>query len=319
MGRLWRRPTLHFLAIGGLWFLGDALLAGSTGPAAGASDSVVIDAAEVAALRRDWLARTGRLPDGAELEALVADAIDREVLVREARARGLHRSDPLVRRRLVRNLRFVSDDPERGEDELFAEALALGLDRTDLVVRRRLVQIMELGARAAVPEPTPAQLEAHLARHAERFAQPPRLSLAHVFVSRDRHGEGAAAEARRLLARLRADGIGPAAAGGWGDPFLHPTELVGRSPRELAGMFGEAFAREVERIAPGRWAGPVASSYGQHLVWVRERSPARVPELASVRARVRDDWIAERAAAELAGRLRRWRDRYRIAVEAGAS
>jgi hypothetical protein len=315
----WRRPTLHFVAMGALLFAGEALLASSWGPAAIAPEPLRISSTQVAEIRRGWLARTGRLPDPSELAALIADAVDEEVLVREARARGFHRSDPLVRRRLVRNLRFVNDDSGRSDADLFAEALALGVDRTDRVVRRRLVQKLKLGARSAVAEPTPEELEAFLARHGERFAQPARARISHVFVSRDRRGEGAAAEAKRLLARLRDGSLGAAEARDLGDPFLHPRDLPARSPQELAGMFGEGFAHETARLEPGPWAGPIPSSYGLHLVRVHERSPPRLPDLASVRARVRDAWLAERAEAELAARLRRWRARYAVSVEAGAS
>jgi hypothetical protein len=317
MAGWWRQPTLHFLAIGALLFACETMLAPSPGPAATAPEPVVVvvSAAQVAELRRSWLALTGRLPDASELESLVADTIDEEVLVGEARARGFHRSDPLVRRRLVRNLRFVSDDPERSDEDLFAEALALGLDRSDLVVRRRLIQKMKLGVRSAIAEPETDELEAFLASHAERFAQPARVGLSHVFVSRDRRGAGAEAEAQRLLARLRDESLGPAEARLLGDPFLHPRDLPARSLRELAGIFGEDFAREVALVEAGGWAGPLPSSYGIHLVWVHQRSPMRVPELASIRARVRDAWLTERAAAELAARLQRWRAGYAVAFE----
>ena len=84
-------------------------------------------------------------------------------------------------------------------------------------------------------------------------------------------------------------------------------------------MFGEGFAREAARLEPGPWTGPIPSSYGLHLVRVHECSPPRLPDLASVRARVRDAWLAERAEAELAARLRRWRPRYAVSVEDAAS
>jgi len=315
MAGWWRQPTLHFAAIGALLFSCEAVLAPTPGPAARATEPLVVSAAQVAELRRSWLALTGRLPDAVELDSLIADAIDEEVLVREARARGFHRSDSLVRRRLVRNLRFVSDERERSDEDLLSEALALSLDRTDLVVRRRLLQKMKLGVRSAIAEPTTEELEAYLASHAEYFAQPARVGLSHVFVSLDRRGASAEAEAKRLLARLRGGSLGPAEARSLGDPFLHPRDLPARSRRELAGMFGEEFAREIARLEPGGWAGPLLSSYGHHLVWVHQRSPARAPDLASIRARVRDAWLTERAEAELAARLQRWRAGYAVTVE----
>ncbi len=84
-------------------------------------------------------------------------------------------------------------------------------------------------------------------------------------------------------------------------------------------MFGLRFAREVARVEPGRWAGPIASSYGQHLVWIHERSPERAAELASVRGQVREAVLTETADAQLAKRLRWWRAQVSIRVEDFAS
>jgi hypothetical protein len=63
---------------------------------------------------------------------------DDALLVEAAFARGLHRSDDVVRRRLARNLRFARPDDARGDEALVEEAIRLGLHESDLVVRRRL-------------------------------------------------------------------------------------------------------------------------------------------------------------------------------------
>ena len=44
----------------------------------------------------------------------------------------------------------------------------------------------------------------------------------------------------------------------------------------------------------GRWSGPVESGFGVHLVLVRERTPARQPDLAEVRDAVANEWRAVR-------------------------
>ena len=71
------------------------------------------------------------------------------------------------------------------EDEvLFREARALGLDRGDPVVRRRLAQSMRFLLEGRAEEPTTAQLEAYLAAHPRAFAQAERLDLEHVFFAK---------------------------------------------------------------------------------------------------------------------------------------
>ncbi|MCZ6782569.1 MAG: peptidylprolyl isomerase [Proteobacteria bacterium] len=326
MAGCWRRPEIHFAAIGALLFALDSGLERAPGPnrtpATGArlrSEPIAISSQQIATLRRDWLARSGRFPTAGELEALIEVRIDEEVLLREAREQGLHRTDFLVGRRLVRNLRFIGDDPTRSDADLWSEALALGMDRTDLVVRRRLIQRMQLAVRGALPEPTQAALEAFRAAHVDRFTEPAGIRLSHVYLSRDRRGEEVAFDARRLLTRLREESIDPAQARSLGDSFLFQHDLPVRSPAELGRLFGVPFAREVARVEPERWAGPIASSYGQHLVWVHERSPERAAELASVRGEVREALLTERADAQLAKRLRWWRAQVSIRVEDFAS
>jgi hypothetical protein len=245
-----RLPVLHFAAIGALLFTLEAQVLGSArvGAGGGRGEPVVISAQRVAELRRDWLARAGRLPTQAELRALVGAAVDDELLLREARERGLHRSDPIVRRRLVRNLRFLSDDPSRSDQELLREALALGMDRTDLVVRRRLIQKMKLMAQAAAAEPTRAELEAFLARNRERFTQPARVRISHVYLSRDRRGDSLEADARALFDRLIAGSVGPQGASarrlvGTGGLELRPAPGLGARARAGAPLVARVRGR----------------------------------------------------------------------------
>jgi len=214
---------------------------------------------------------------------------DDALLVHEAFARGLHRSDDVVRRRLIQNLRFAEPGDARSDAELLEEAIRLGMHESDLVVRRRLAQKMRLllaePVRAA--DPDEEELARYLAAHAERFTEPERVTLSQLYF-RD------ATRARAALPEL-APGIDPPAA--LGDPLPLPRELPSHSRAELAARFGPAFADAALAAPDGRWLGPIPSSYGHHLVRVRERSRARLSPLAHVRSEVREALLAERAAA----------------------
>jgi hypothetical protein len=274
MMRRWlRAPGLHFAVLGALLFAAERGLA----PAAPA-------AARVA-----------------------ASLSDEQLLEREARRLGLDRDDAGIRRRLVRNLRFLGEQKAGGEQADYEEALALGLGASDLVVRRRLVQRLELQALAwaRASEPSEAELAALLAREPEQFVLPARVRLAQVFLSRERHGSALAAADRALGRRLV--GLSPEHASGLGDPFLLGAQLPPRTPGELAASLGEGFARAVEGLEPGRWSGPIESSYGLHRVFVLERIPGRPARLDEVRSALREAVFAERAHAVLADWLRRLR------------
>lgn len=252
----------------------------------------------------DLLAGTAVAP---RTPAVPAGASDEELLFQEALARGWHRTDPVVRRRLARNLRFALSLPEAPEEEdaRVEEAIALGMHRSDLVVRRRLVQKMQLLAQEAarLSEPTGAELAAYLAAHAEAYRQPPRVTLTQVFFRRRADAEAAARRAAR--APDRSDPL----AALEGDPFPLPRRLPSHAERELAARLGPALARAAIALPAGAVAGPLRSAYGWHVVHVRARREARVPPLAAVRARVRDALLAERAAARLEAMVARLRGR----------
>jgi hypothetical protein len=243
-------------------------------------------------------------PAGARPPALS----DEELLVQEARRLGLDRDDAGIRRRLVRNLRFLGEREDGGEQADYEEALALGLDASDLVVRRRLVQRLELRALAwaRASEPSEAELSERLAAEAERFGLPQRVRLAQVFLARDRHGVALPAADRALGRRIAA--LPPERAVGLGDPFPLGAQIPPKTLDELAASFGDGFAHAVSQLPAGRWSGPIESSYGLHRVFVQERIPGRAARLEEVRSALREEIFAERAAAVLADWLRRLRE-----------
>jgi hypothetical protein len=204
-----------------------------------------------------------------------------------------------------------------GDEILVREALALGLERGDVVVRRRLIQKMEflIENTEPVPAPTDAALEAQLAAHPERYGNPERISLTHVFVSAQRAGDAAAAEAAQLRARL----LDGADAGALGDPFLRGRELRLHAQSELANVFGAAFAAAVMALPDGTWSEPIRSSFGFHVVRVTERRAGVAPTLATVRERVERDWREERRRTLNREARDRLRSRYVVRVEDGGS
>lgn len=314
-----RKPAVHFIAFGLVLYLAKAV-AYSPESLLPESEVIVIDAARIEELRRDWIARTGSQPSERGLAALVRSEIDDRLLIEEARGRGLHRSDPVVQRRLLQNMRFLGDDAGRSAAARLEEAYRLGMDRSDLVVRRRLVQLMQLEAygRARLPEPGEAELEAHLVLHSDRFMQPRRVRLYHVYFSRDTRGAATEADARAALERIIARKDESGRADAEGDPFMFPRDLASRSERELAKTFGAEFAAKVFELPIGEWSGPVASAYGEHLVFVHGGLPAVLPALAVVRREVSESLLEERGKRALRETLRGLRERYTVRIEGRA-
>src|SRR5215831_17245477 len=122
MAHLLRAPLFHFLLIGGVL----VSLRSWWDPAEAARPRIVITAPDVARLRETWTAEHGAPPGRAATEGLVHDAIDEEVLYREAVARGFDRTDAAVRERLVRLAGFVGEETGAARDALEQEARRLG-------------------------------------------------------------------------------------------------------------------------------------------------------------------------------------------------
>jgi hypothetical protein len=233
--KLARHPLLHFLLLGALLFAADR-------------------------------ARAPQAPDPRSVD---------EVLLDEALARGYGRTDPIARRRLQRNARFLHPDDPRDDEALLSEAWTLGLQRSDLVVRRRLIQKMRLLAwsRADADEPGEPELRAAFALRAARWREPARVRISHVYLSRDARGPDLERDARALGPLL--EGRAPEAAAGLGDPFLLGAQLPTLSEAELAARLGGDLAAAALAAPAGRWSGPARSAYGAHWIWVHERQPAR--------------------------------------------
>jgi hypothetical protein len=199
-------------------------------------------------------------------------------------------------------------------EELLARAAReMRLDEDDVIVRRRLAQKLEFVLRdtTADGEPTEAELERLHAEHPERFRVEARRSFTQVLFRASRADpRGDAAHALRQLRRSRHP-----SAEGWGDPQLLPESLRGADEQSIAAAFGPAFAREVFLLDVGSWSGPIASSYGQHLVRVDAATAARQRDLAEARAEVLELWRTVKAAEREARTLAELREKYGVVLD----
>jgi hypothetical protein len=316
MTRRWlRHPLLHFLLIGMALFGLRALWPGTeaAGPPA-QREPLVVTAARIETMRADFARRWGKPPSAEELSALIGQAIDEELLYREARALALDYEDPSVRRRLVEKMRVVGSRPGRAPDDLVREARELGLD-DDTVVRRLLVEKMRLllAQDPQAPPITQDELRDYLQSHRERFELPADISFSQVFLAEDKHGARLKRDAQALS--LRARRLSPSAAAELSDPFLLGLRIHAWTLNRVMARFGKPFAEQVFALKPGAWSAPIASPYGVHLVWVEEKSAQRLPERDTVRQQLVEGVQKARAEAQLARGIARVRGLYDIRVE----
>jgi hypothetical protein len=238
---------------------------------------IVVSEAQVEALATNFARTWMRPPTATEIQGLVDDYIREEIYYREAIAIGLDRDDTVIRRRLRQKMEFVSDDV------------------------------------AAQREPTDAELERYLAANSAKFVDPPSLSFRQVFFSTDRRGESAARDANRALVALAAkSGSDDAPAG---DPSLLPPQMKSATPRDVANVFGEAFAADIEDAPVEQWIGPVESPFGAHVVRLSSREAGRLPPLAEIRTVVVREWEAAQQEAVNEAFYQGLRRKYDVRIE----
>lgn len=244
--------------------------------------------------------------DGQRLDALVT---------RQASRHGRPATDPALRREVLAQ---VIDD-----ELLVREARRLGLDQDDAILRRRLIQktlflAEDLGG--ASRELTEPQLQAYFAEHRHDYRLPARARFHHVVAAAGTDGEdgvdadaNADAHLRRLLPRL---GESPRASD-LPTPGHAPTGTlqVSDDDRHLQQDFGAAFVAHLWASPLGKWSGPVRSKVGLHLVFVDEREPERLASYEEARDRLRLDVLIARRQAAVARFLEAAHARYQISLD----
>jgi hypothetical protein len=242
-----------------------------------APEKIVVSSARIDNLA-DGFARTWRRPPGKEeLQGLVDDYIRDEVFYREGRAAGLDRDDVIIRRRVRQKMEFFAED-------------------------------------ASVPEPSEAELAVYLAANPERFKTEDRLTFHQLFLSATRRGAAIDRDSQQVSNTLAvADTAVDTTA--IGDSFLLGEEFQTVSLSELAGIFGDVFAKRMSVMEQGRWQGPIPSSFGQHFVYISERIPGSLPALDAVRDAVRREWSNARRLEAEQKLYSSLRERYEIVVE----
>jgi hypothetical protein len=254
MKRLLKEPLLHFLLLGTAIFAAYGLVSKRRSDEPG---KIVISEGQIAAMAESFAGTWRRPPARAELEGLIRDRVQEEVYYREAMAIGLDKDDTIIRRRLRQKMEFLTDDV------------------------------------AALADPTDDELSTYLKTHADTFRVQRQFTFSHVYLNPERHGINLARDTTQLLAQLQQTGD-KADVSELGDSFLLEHKFQSLPASEVVKQFGEKFATELGKLAPGQWQGPIESGYGVHLVWVSERTEGRVPALAEVRDAVRREWANTR-------------------------
>lgn len=300
------RPWLHFLVLGTALFFFLRWLDPPPKPVVGPLNPSRVDT-----LKRQWFATAGRLPGPVQLQRMMAAELDRDMLFQQALGMNLHHYDNVVKQRLIRNMRFLRLGENKTDEEMYKDALRIELHLGDEVVKRRLIQVMEqmLLAQNSQPLPDEAAIVARFDERQEELRRPPRYSIEHVFLTRERQSQ--IAEVRQ---RILAEQLNPRQARQLSSPFLPGYRFQAQSPQQLARHFGAAFVMNLQalELAAQTWVGPVESTYGYHLVWLEALEPARPARLDEVRTQIERDLLLEQRNQSLRDAIARVRQDYEV-------
>lgn len=249
MRRLLREPLLHFLVLGAVLFATYNAINGSVNR----EDHIVVTVGQVEHFAIGFTRSWRRPPTVEELSDLVRAHVREEVFYREAKALGLDRDDPIIRRRLQQKLEFLSEDI------------------------------------AAQTEPSESDLNALLQSQSEKLRTGRSFTFSHVYLNPERHSENINEAAAHLLTQMNRKGAN-ADASAVGDRFLLGNEFRSIPSTEVAKLFGASFVEQLAGLNAGVWQGPVKSGYGVHLVFLQERTDGRIPSLDEVREELRREW-----------------------------
>lgn len=265
-----REPLVHFLAIGGVFFLLFELVT----PADWQTDERRVLVDEQALL--SYMQYRSRIFDVEQFKQHLADMNEAE------------------RQQLIEG--YVR------EEVLFREAKKLGMDRDDYVIRNRLIKKLDSVAEdfsRQIVDPDVAQLEVFYQKNRQDYFVEPTATFTHIFFEADKRGWQEARQAAEQ--QLKAfSGAAPSfsEAVTYGDRFPFHLNYVERTQAFVQSHFGEAFAAELFNASVQQgWVGPFQSAYGYHLILEKQRSDGHYPALADIVEKVTEEFRRHQAMA----------------------
>ncbi len=273
MNKLLKDPLFHFLLIGAALFL----IFNVFNKSEDQENTIVISAADIAALQANFSRTWQRQPSEKELSGIIEESIRDEVAYREALAMGLDRDDPYVRRRM------------RMKTELLMEDIISLTPATDEEINTFLVE------------------------NRDKFKRQPEIAFSQIFFNAEKHGDSLESEINTIKQQLQSSQTD--LSQDLGDVIMLPQNYPLAALNIIKRQFDEAFAEQIVTLEPGIWSGPVVSTYGVHLVLIRDRVDGYDPELTEIRPVVEREFMANRRKHIKEEAYKKLQEQYEIVVE----
>ena len=259
MRRLFGKPFVQFLVLGGLSFSLFSLLAEDEQRE---GESIIVDEAFVRSIREAWKAKRLREPSAVQLEREVQNRVRTELFYREGLARGLDLDDRIIKRRVAQKLEFLIAGPEMDPSE------------------SELRAYYETNKQSYRQEGTVSFRHLYFSKDRKSESDG------------GKHAEAAEGAARRVFSAIMQDGSFEDWSQKEGDSSGLPRSLQKATRSRVEGNFGQAFSAAIfsgqEGVLP-----PVESEFGWHVVRLTESVPTSQRPYDEVRTSLRQALLAE--------------------------
>ncbi|MBW2941334.1 peptidylprolyl isomerase [Zhongshania aquimaris] len=268
---------------------------------------------------QDWARQHRVFPNAEQQQEIRHSELASRVSVAEALRRGLYLDDPIIYQRLLKNADFLGIEGD--ESQKISDALALDLHKSDELIRRRLVQSIELEGRATaypLPEVDEGALRARYAEHLDRWKISPRIEFHHVYLSAD--NPNIQSKVASLQEILRSNSISDEQAYSLGDPFLLGNKMSLTELPRLKDTFGDDFAKALNEVAVAKkpagnlasWVGPLGSAYGSHFVKIIAFKDKSYRDFNEVKFILQQEYVLELENKALKRYLEKLLDKYKF-------
>jgi hypothetical protein len=190
---------------------------------------------------------------------------------------------------------------------LYREGLAMQVDRGDDAIRERVIfkALSVLEADNKLPPFDDKLLGEWFEKNRQRYDEPPRFDFREAVMS----GDMTETPARELATRLNNGTPGEVAAG--------LRVFKGRPYANLVQSYGDAFARQLQSVAPGQWLA-LEGKEGWRVVQLEARAQARPADFTLLRGVVLQDWTDAVMADQRTAAVRTLAQKYTVRTEAEA-
>jgi hypothetical protein len=303
---IFQKSWVHFLILGVFFFLSKQLFFPTPLPIIGP-----VSQERMAILINQWEIESGRPPNQQQKEFLVTAELDQEILFRRALDDGLHLIDEFVYNRLLRSMSFLEMDSGMSNDAIFEQALEMQLHQTDELIRRRLVRQLERQLLSQNPPslPTNEELLSDFRRQEPALKTPARYSIRHIYFPKDRGIEKSAFTSSVDLSGVSFDDVR-----GVGYPYLSGSQFIDHSLEQLSRQFDDKFVSQLvsKSVRENAWVGPMASSFGDHFVWIDNINQSRDLTFSEAYKDLMTQAMSEREGQVLEMFIQELRNQYEI-------